>query len=218
MNPLHILARSPFSTLMKLARGFWFGLVTGSPFKVRLIGRSVSLLHRRGLKLAPGVKLEDYCEIQGLATRGVTLGRNVSIGRYTMIRPSGYYSGDWGEGLEIGDNSSIGPYGYVGCSGFIQIGRDVMFGPGCRLFAENHVFDDPNKSIKSQGVERKSIVIEDNCWIASGVTILAGVHIGEGSIIAAGSVVNKDVPPYSIVGGVPAKVLRSRRLEEVSPA
>ena len=67
--------------------------------------------------------------------------------------------------------------------------------------------------MKEQGVTRGTVKIGNDCWIASHAVILANVTIGEGSVIAAGSVVTKDVPPYSIVAGVPAKVIGSRRLQ-----
>jgi acetyltransferase-like isoleucine patch superfamily enzyme len=73
------------------------------------------------------------------------------------------------------------------------------------------LFDDPELNIKEQGVKREFVKIEDDCWIAANTVILAGVTIGRGSVVAAGSVVTKDVPPYSIVGGVPAKVIKSRK-------
>ena len=99
----------------------------------------------------------------------------------------------------MGDNSSIGPHGYVGCSGKIIIGKNVMFGPKCSLFAENHIFSDTEKNIKSQGVSQKGITIEDNCWIGSNCIILDGVTIGKGSVIGAGTLVTKNVAPGSIV-------------------
>nr|WP_262922778.1 DapH/DapD/GlmU-related protein [Roseivirga pacifica] len=67
--------------------------------------------------------------------------------------------------------------------------------------------------MKEQGVSLSEIVVNNDCWIASNATILAGVTIGEGSIIAAGAVVTKDIPPYSIVAGNPAKVIKSRKVE-----
>jgi acetyltransferase-like isoleucine patch superfamily enzyme len=85
-----------------------------------------------------------------------------------------------------------------------------MMSPGVRIFAENHRFADPTVIMKEQGVTRARVVIEDDCWIASGSTILAGVRIGRGSVVAAGAVVTKSVPPYSVVAGVPARVVRSR--------
>ena len=74
-----------------------------------------------------------------------------------------------------------------------------MFGPKCSLFAENHVFSDTEHSIKSQGVKQKGIIIEDDCWIGSNVTILDGVRIGKGSVIGAGTLVTKDIPAGSVV-------------------
>jgi len=127
-----------------------------------------------------------------------------------MIRPSSYYGGLAGEGFVMGDRSSIGPGCFIGCSGYIEIGADVMLGPGVRIFSENHVFADTTATIKSQGVERGTTTIEDDCWIGSGATVTSGVRIGAGSVVAAGSVVTRDVPPMSIVAGVPARVLRTR--------
>ena len=110
----------------------------------------------------------------------------------------------------MGDRSSIGPHGYIGCSGGITIGNDVMMGPGVRLFSENHETADTHKTIRDQGVKWAPIVIEDGAWIASGVTITAGVRIGAGAVVAAGAVVTLDVEPGSVVAGVPARKLRQR--------
>jgi len=86
----------------------------------------------------------------------------------------------------------------------------VLMGPRVTLLAENHVFDDLDLPIKEQGVVRSAIHIEDDCWLGAGSTVLAGVTVGHGSVVAAGSVVTKDVPPGSVVAGVPAKLVRSR--------
>ncbi|MDJ0335418.1 acyltransferase [Salinibacterium sp. G-O1] len=112
--------------------------------------------------------------------------------------------------MRIGSRSSVGAGSFIGCSGWIEIGDDVLVGPGVRLFSENHTITDTVKSIKSQGVTRGALIIEDDCWIGSGATILSNVRVGRGSVIAAGCVVTKDVPPYSVVAGVPGRVIRSR--------
>ena len=78
------------------------------------------------------------------------------------------------------------------------------------LIAENHVADDPERPIKVQGVSRESILIEDDVWLGAGVIVVAGVTIGRGSAVAAGCVVTHDVPPFALVAGVPARVVRSR--------
>ena len=146
-----------------------------------LIGKGVQISHGKHIRCGKNVKFEDYAEIHGLCSDGLNFGDYVTISRGVMIRPSSYYGGDYGVGLTMGEHSSIGPYGYVGCSGKINIGKNVMFGPKCSLFAENHVFSDTEHSIKSQGVKQKGITIEDDCWIGSNVTILDGVRIGKGS-------------------------------------
>jgi acetyltransferase-like isoleucine patch superfamily enzyme len=154
--------------------------------------------------------VEDFAEVQGLAKHGLNFGVDVSIGRNTLIRPSSYYGGEIGVGLWVGDRSSFGAGCFIGCSGEIRIGNDVMLGPGVKLFSENHAFADTGRTIKSQGVERSYLTVGDDSWIGSGVTITAGVTIGSRVVVAAGSVVTRDVPDDSVVAGVPAKVLRIR--------
>ncbi|MBT2724003.1 acyltransferase [Bacillus sp. ISL-46] len=99
---------------------------------------------------------------------------------------------------------------YIGPAGYISIGNNVMLGPNVSMSSENHIYINTEKPIKEQGVERKGIFIEDDCWIGTGAIILDGVRIGRGSVVAAGSVVTKDIPPYSIVAGIPAKIIKSR--------
>lgn len=175
-----------------------------------LLGRGVRLRDAGGIRAHGRITIEDYAEIQGLSVKGIWFGERVSIGSYAMIRPSGYYSRALGEGLTVGNDSSIGPCCYIGCSGQIHIGERVMLGPGVRLFAEDHVFADSARSIKSQGVVLKPIVIEDDVWIGSGTVVTGGVRIGKGAVVGAGSVVTKDVSSDTVVAGVPARVVRER--------
>lgn len=187
-------------TLIKIYRGLYKGITLKKVKFPLFIGRNTSISHKQNIFCGKNVKFEDYSEIQGLSRNGLHFGNNVTIGRYTSIRPSSYYGvGQIGYGLQIGDNSSIGPFGFVGCSGKILIGKNVMIGPRVSLFAENHNFSDISTSIKSQGVNNKGIIIEDNCWIGSGVIILDGVTIGHGSVIGAGTLIAKDVPANTIV-------------------
>jgi acetyltransferase-like isoleucine patch superfamily enzyme len=176
-----------------------------------LIGKGASIRYARHLSVGRDFIVEDYAEVNCMTYRGIIAGDRVTIGKHAIIRPTNIYGSAIGEGLKIGNNSSIGPYSYIGCSGFIEIGDNVMMSPRVSIYAENHLFDDPELSIKEQGVKREFVKIEDDCWIAANTVILAGVTIGRGSVVAAGSVVTKDVPPYSIVGGVPAKVIKSRK-------
>lgn len=198
-----------FRTGIKFLRGSVRRLFLKEAHGMLLIGKGVQISHGKHIRCGRNVKFEDYSEIHGLCDE-LVFGNNVTISRGVMIRPSSYYGNDYGKGLVMGDNSSIGPYGYVGCSGKITIGKNVMFGPKCSLFAENHVFYDTQTSIKRQGVKQKGITVEDDCWIGSNVTILDGVTIGEGSVIGAGTLVTKDVPAGSVVVDKRDKVLRSR--------
>lgn len=193
-----------------LARGLWWKLRVRRSQGLLFVARGAQIMHPWHLELGRCVKIEDYAEVHCLARRGVRLGSGVTVGRGASIRPSSYYGHDLGEGLTVGDGSAIGPYSWIGASGFVEIGRDVLLGPRVVILPENHVFADETRTIKSQGVEREGIVIEDDCWLGANATILAGVRVGRGSVVAAGAVVNRDVPPYSIVAGVPARVLKQR--------
>ena len=197
-------------TGLKAIRGLVVGLTLSKSSGILLVGRHVKITHRKHIKCGKWVKFEDYAEIQGLCRDGLEFGDYVTISRGVMIRPSSYYGTEYGEGLKIGNNTGIGPNCFLGCAGKIVIGSNVMFGSRCILNAENHVFDDKNKTIQSQGVKRKGIVIEDNVWVGSNVIILDGVTIGSGSVIGAGTLVNKDIPPNSIVVDKREKYVRPR--------
>ncbi len=172
--------------------------------------RDVRIVHGRHLKAGKALNLEEGCEIVALARQGIAFGERCTVGRFAVIRPTNVLLDEAGEGLSVGDHSNIGAYSYIGCSGHIRIGNNVMTGPRINLLAENHNFEDRSRPIKAQGVHRSSIVIGDDCWIGANVTIVAGVRIGEGSVIAAGAVVTRDIPAGSIAAGIPAKVLRKR--------
>lgn len=174
------------------------------------VGRGARLRNPQYISHRGRLVVEDFAEVQGLAVHGLNFGSDVSIGRGTQIRPSSYYGGEIGIGLWVGDRSSFGAGCFIGCSGEIRIGSDVMLGPGVKLFSENHEFADANQTIKSQGVVRSHLIIGDDTWIGSGVTVTAGVTVGSGVVVAAGSVVTRDVPDKSIVAGIPAKIVRSR--------
>ena len=197
-------------TAVKIFRGGVKRLFLKQAKGLLLVGKHVKITHGGHISCGKNVKFEDFAEIQGLCKNGLIFGDYVTISRGVMIRPSSYYGGDLGAGLIMGEHSSIGPYGYIGCSGKITIGKNVMFGPKCSLFAENHNFSSTETSIKSQGVNQKGITVEDDCWIGSNVVILDGVTIGKGSVIGAGTLVTKDIPAGSIVVDKRNRLVRVR--------
>lgn len=175
------------------------------------VGRGVTFEGpRNSISFGRLCKIEDLAVIQGLSVDGLHFGDSITICRGAMIRPTGYWGGKLGRGMTIGDRSSIGAYSYIGCSGMVSIGCDVMLGPGVSIIAENHRYERCDLSMNLQGVDNIGITIEDDVWIGARSVILDGVRIGKGSIVAAGAVVTKDVPPYAIVGGVPAKIISRR--------
>jgi len=192
-------------------RGLYMRLWIKSAKGLLLVGKKVRIFYPTNLQVGYNTIIEDGAEINCLSQQGIKLGNRVTIGKYAIIRPSNIYGGPIGAGLTMGDNSNIGPYNYIGCSGKITIGNNVMLAPRVSIYAENHVFDHPDALIRDQGVEKKEVIIEDDCWIAANSILLAGVTIGKGSVVAAGSVVTENVPPYSVVGGVPAKLIKSRK-------
>lgn len=112
--------------------------------------------------------------------------------------------------LEIGNNVSIHPLCYIDAAGGIIIGNDVSIAHNSTILSEEHKYSDVNQNIKDQGCEFKRTTIENNVWIGAGCRILAGCHIESGSIIGAGAVVKNRVYANSVMGGVPAKLIRKR--------
>ena len=134
------------------------------------------------------------------------LGDGVQIDRGTDLKVHYATTGQ----ITIGDHTIIGPYCFLSGSS-IQIGAQCLIAPQVGIFANNHEFSDPLRYIRQQGHTYKGVVIEDDCWVGTGAKILDGVHIGRGSVIGAGAVVSKSLPPYSIAVGVPAKVVGTRQ-------
>lgn len=138
--------------------------------------------------------------------------RCIDIGKDTNIHPTTIIR--YGENVKIGDHCLInhnnllqpgkGPNGTISIGNYVHTGVNVMF------MAFNHGFYTTEIPTKEQDYMDAPIVVEDDVWIGGGSIILAGVTIGKGAIIAAGAVVNRDVPPYAIVGGVPAKIIKYR--------
>lgn len=113
-------------------------------------------------------------------------------------------------------NTSLGDYSGIGINARIHgdctIGDYVMMGPDVVIITRNHAFDRTDIPMMHQGFEEeRPVVIGNDVWIGERVTILPGVHVGEGAILAAGSIITKDVPDYAIVAGVPAKIIKTRK-------
>lgn len=111
-------------------------------------------------------------------------------------------------GIKIGKKSLIGEYCVIRGQGGVMIGDRVYTSPFTQIIAVNHVFDDRTRPFTEQGITAQGIVIEDDVWLGAGAIITDGVRVGQGAVVAAGAVVTKDVAPHTVVGGVPAKVIK----------
>ena len=160
--------------------------------------------------------------------RNVTLGANVYLdcGVYLHACPQGIHIGDNvfvmhqtelhvynfrdlpQSGIWIGDNCFIGEFTIVRGQGGVHIGNSVLIAPGAKLLAVNHLFGDVTQPVMAQGIQAKGIIVEDGAWIGGGGVVLDGVRVGQGAVVGAGAVVTREVPPFSVVVGSPARVVK----------
>lgn len=131
--------------------------------------------------------------------------RKFSLGDYSVIESFACINNAVGD-VMIGDHTRVGLHNTI--IGPVIIGNHVNLAQGITVTALNHNFEDSNKRIDEQGVSTSAVIIEDDIWIGANAVILPGVTIGHHSVVAAGAVVTKGVPPHSLVAGVPAKIIK----------
>ncbi len=187
----------------ELARGLL--LFQGIIFR----GRRVRVRGRTRLALGKYSAVGDYSSLDCVSRGGITLAEGAKLGRFVTVTGTSSVA-RIGEGLRLGRNSAIGDFGHVGCAGGVLIGNDVIVGPYATFHSQTHVAKDLDVPIRMQGTEESAITIGDDVWVGARVSFLSGASIGAHSIVAAGAVVRGEFPPYSIVGGVPARLLRTR--------
>lgn len=145
------------------------------------------------------------CKIYGSVRMDTPPYRKFVLGRRSVVESFCCINNAVGDVL-IGDNTRIGLHCTV--IGPVEIGSNVNLAQGIVVTALNHNFTDCTRRIDEQGVSTAKVTIGNDVWIGANATVLPGVTIGNHSVVAAGAVVTKDVPPYSLVGGVPAKILK----------
>jgi acetyltransferase-like isoleucine patch superfamily enzyme len=159
------------------------------------------------IKLAHGVYLDESVYLHA-CPRGIEIGPR-SIVMYGAVLHVYNFRDMPQSGIKIGSDSLIGEYSVIRGQGGVQIGDRVYTSPFTQIIAVNHVFDDPNRPFVDQGITAEGIIIEDDVWLGAGAIITDGVRVGKGAVVAAGAVVTKDVPPHTVVGGVPAKPIKT---------
>lgn len=176
-------------------------------------GKNVKLMYKKYINVGRNCILEDDVFIHGLSERGIELSDNVTIAKGAQLIGTGVVRNK-GIGIIIGTGSAIGSNNFIGGQGGVQIGENVILGPYVKIFSENHNINQDDKPIKLQGENRKGVKINNNCWIGAGVTILDGVELAEGTVVAAGAIVTKShLEKNMIIGGIPAKIIKNRLSE-----
>lgn len=139
----------------------------------------------------------------------VNIGKNVRIGHHSSLHGISKYYGKYFPSLTIGEGSIIGSYNAISSANKISIGKFVLLGPHVHINDHSHGYEDITKPIMHQPIFSKGeIIIEDESWLGFGCHILSGVTIGKHSVVGANSVVTKTIPPYSVVAGTPAKIIK----------
>lgn len=171
-------------------------------------GRMVRLEGMRYASIGRLARIAPYCRITAWKGGTLRIGRNFSLGECSIIENGFNIAAIKGD-IEIGDNVGMGAFSFISCPGRVRLGSDCIIGQYFSIHAQDHRFDGEGL-IRLQGTTERGVEIGDNCWIGAKVTILDGVTIGPGSVIAAGAVVTRSFPADSVIGGVPARLLRQR--------
>lgn len=169
-------------------------------------GRTGKVLRR----LYYGILLRECSSLSLSEGCIITAPENIMVGKkVNIMRNCSLYAHSNGM-LKIGSSVSINSNVILGAAdnGEIIIGNDVLIGPNVVIRASNHQYKDKDIPINRQGHTGGKIIIEDDVWIGANVVLLPDVVIGRGSVIGAGAVVNNDIPPYALAGGMPAKVIK----------
>lgn len=211
------IARYAWEQLIQAAAGWAPGIVGIGlrAFVYRLILRMEGLAAIESgarLRFASRIRLGQGSYIdQGVyihaCPNGVTIGPRTFVMHGSVLHVYNF-RGLPHAGITIGADCLIGEMNVIRGQGGVTIGDRVYTSPLAQMIAVNHVFDDPARPFVEQGITAEGIVIEDDVWIGSGAVITDGVTVGKGAVVAAGAVVTRDVAPHTVVGGVPARLIR----------
>jgi acetyltransferase-like isoleucine patch superfamily enzyme len=200
--PDRLIYKTLMNRLVMLCRGLIF-----TRRKIYL-GKNCTITNKSNIQFGKNVTIENNSIIDGFAKNKIIFGDGVKIGSYSKLLSTSHLA-TYGIGLKMGNNSAVGDFTHFGATGGLEIGNDVIMGSYVSFHSENHNFSDKSKLIREQGVNSKGIKIGNNIWVGAKVTFLDGCQVGDNSIVAAGAVVNGIFPNNSLIGGVPAKLIKT---------
>lgn len=174
---------------------------------ISAIENNVRLRFADHIHLGRGVYLDQNTYLHA-CPRGIELGDRTIVMHGAVLHVYNFRKMPH-SGIKLGKDCLVGEYSVIRGQGGVTIGDRVYTSPFTQIIAVNHVFDNPKLPFIEQGITAEGIVIEDDVWLGSGAVITDGVRVGKGAVVAAGSVVTKDVLPHTVVGGVPAKVIKT---------
>ena len=170
------------------------------------ISRKATIKYTKNIVLGNNVSIGVYAILDGNSEKynpSITIGNNTHLASFAVIDAQGGF-------VKIGENCSVNPFCILYGHGGLEIGNGVRIAAKTTIIPANHRFDRIDIPQYKQSLIKKGIKIEDDVWIGTNVTILDGVTIHRGSVVGGGAVVTKDIPPYSVAVGVPAKVIKRR--------
>jgi len=179
-----------------------------------IVGRNVTIRHPAKLHLGDRVIVDDYAvlDAKGETNKGIFIGNDVMIGRNTVLSCK---DGD----IHIGYNTNLAMSCFVQSAKIVRIGNKVLFGAYCYVIGGgDHISSRIDVPIMDQGQTISGIEIGNHCWFGADVKVMDGVRIGRDAILGTGAVVVKDVPKYTVAAGIPARVIRDRRIKGDSEA
>lgn len=188
-----------------LRQKLYAGLLRGAGRDLKW-GAGVALRHPGKMSLGDRTAIDDQALLcaRGAPAAGFSIGADFLVGRFCIVQAK---RGP----VQIGDHGVLGTHSQIIGTAGVQVGRDLMTGPQCYVGGSRHGTARHGTAMMDQpSVSRGPIVIGDDVWLGAGARVMEGVRIGDGAIVGAGAVVTRDVAPYAIVAGVPARQVGAR--------
>lgn len=207
-----MLCNARTGALGYILRKIFYPAIFGKIGRNVTFGRNITIRHPHKIKIGDNCIVDENCvlDAKGDDSRGIEMGNNCVLSRNNILSCKGGY-------IKLGDGTNIAQNSLVHSEKAVELGRNTLVASYVYFVGGgNHDFSRTDVPVIQQpSLSRGGIFIDDNCWFGAGVIVLDGSKIGRDCVIAAGAIVNSDLPPFSVAVGTPAKVLRNR-LESTS--